>query len=484
MNVASFDISGLPPIDGSDARVALRLAGRNAKPTRLIEAFVIFELFCQVALLSSFFGQARFLFRFATFASNLALLAFLSKNRCRYHPASKAAGWVMVIMCAEVLNPQGNTKMAALAQIALYLAVLGPLFWVPRLRIDLKTVRNVILILWIFHTVSSSVGILQVYDPGRFQFHISSVFSQGSLQGLMYKNGSGLLVLRPSGLSDVPGSAATSGFYATLLGLLVVINYRNFIVRGVAALSILVGTIVIYLSLVKAVLITVVISAAAFVSLLAWRNLKLLSGTRRARISVVVPAGVATIALLLGFSWATSMGGRPITKAVHGLTSKSPGSLYYGERGSQMETAINDYLPEYPLGAGLGRWGMMCYYFGDLSDPDNPTLWAEIQWPAWLFDGGIALLIAYPVAIFLAIWLALRLSLNCLSPELGSFAIFVFAYDIGILAMTFDYALFMSQDGIEFWLLNAMLFAAAVSLTRTPLQRESRGITAAGARYV
>jgi hypothetical protein len=482
MSAVSFDISGLPPIDGSDARVASRLAGRNAKPTRLIEAFVIFELFCQVALLSSLFGQARFFFRFATFASNLALLAFLSKHRCRYHPASKAAGWVMAIMCLEVLNPQGNAMMAALAQIALYLAVLGPLFWVPRVKVDLKTVRNVVLILWIFHTVSSGVGILQVYDPGRFQFHVSSVFSQGSLQGLMYKNGAGQLVLRPSGLSDVPGSAATSGLYATLLGLLLLISYRNFIVRGLAALSILVGTIVIYLSLVKAILLTVVISAAAFVSVLAWRNLKLLAGTRRARMGLVVPAGVATIALLLGFTWATSMGGRPISKAMHGLTSKSPGSVYYGERGGQMEYAINNYLPQYPLGAGLGRWGMMCYYFGD-PDSENTSFWVEIQWPGWLFDGGIPLLIAYPVAIFVAILFAFRLALNSRSPELGSFAIFVFAYDIGIFAMTFDYAYFMSQDGIQFWLLNAMLFAVAVGLTQTPSPREDRATAAILARY-
>ena len=76
----------------------------------------------------------------------------------------------------------------------------------------------------------------------------------------------------------------------------------------------------------------------------------------------------------------------------------------------------------------------------DPDDPENPPLWAEIQWPGWLFDGGVALLIAYPVAIFIAIWLALRLSLNSLSPELGKFRDFRLRLRHRYFAMTFDYA--------------------------------------------
>jgi hypothetical protein len=35
------------------------------------------------------------------------------------------------------------------------------------------------------------------------------------------------------------------------------------------------------------------------------------------------------------------------------------------------------------------------------------------------------------------------------------------AYNIGALAWTFTYPLFMSQNGLEFWILNAALFVAA-----------------------
>ena len=443
---------------------------RRVKAARLLEAFVVFEIFCQIALLWSVFGQFRFFFRFATFASSLALLALVpKKHACSYHPAAKAAKWVMVIMFLELLNPEGILNLAAPAQIALYLAVLGPLFWVARVKVELKTVRNVIFILWAFHTISSVIGILQVRYPGSFQFNVSSVFSHGTLSALMYRNGSGHLVFRPTGLSDIPGGAATSGLYAALLALLLMISYRQLVIRIAAAFGMFAGLIVIYLSMVKAVLVTLVISVPAFLFVVAWRNSKLLYHARY-RMSLIVPAAVAVIALVVGFSWGLDIGGRPVAKAVSGLTAKSPGTIYYGERGGQMEFAINKYLPEYPLGAGVGRWGMMCYYFGDLDDTETPPLWAEIQWPGWLFDGGIALLIAYPVAILIAIWLALRLSLNCLSPELGSFAIFVFAYDIGCFALTFDCAFFMGQDGIMFWLLNAMLFAAAVGLARARQQ--------------
>ena len=43
------------------------------------------------------------------------------------------------------------------------------------------------------------------------------------------------------------------------------------------------------------------------------------------------------------------------------------------------------------LGAGLGRWGMMRYYFGNPWSRHSAALWAELQFPAWILDGGIIL---------------------------------------------------------------------------------------------
>ena len=201
--MGSVDIASSPQTVSSRMRPTSRVAHRDVGPRRLLEVFVIFELLCQLALLWSVLGEFRFFFRLATFASNLALMVILPKRDCRYHPAAKAAQWIIAIMCLELLNPQSNAKVAGIAEILLYLAILGPLFWVPRVGIDLKAVRNVMLILWIFYTISSGIGILQVYYPGSFRFNVSSIYSHGSLQGLMYVNGQGHLVYRPSGLSDV-----------------------------------------------------------------------------------------------------------------------------------------------------------------------------------------------------------------------------------------------------------------------------------------
>ena len=43
---------------------------------------------------------------------------------------------------------------------------------------------------------------------------------------------------------------------------------------------------------------------------------------------------------------------------------------------------------------------------------------------------------------------------------LGLMGAMVFAYDVGALAMTFNYPLFIGQSGLEFWIINACLFAA------------------------
>jgi len=45
--------------------------------------------------------------------------------------------------------------------------------------------------------------------------------------------------------------------------------------------------------------------------------------------------------------------------------------------------------------------------------------------------------------------------------SLALWAAVVFAFNIGCVAVTFNYPLFMGQTGLDFWLLNAALLAAA-----------------------
>ena len=69
---------------------------------------------------------------------------------------------------------------------------------------------------------------------------------------------------------------------------------------------------------------------------------------------------------------------------------------------------------------------------------------------------------------FLAAW---RISQSPGRDALPVWAAVILAYDIGALAVTFNYALFISQGGMEFWLLNAVIFTAAAYQQRAGSNR-------------
>ena len=73
--------------------------------------------------------------------------------------------------------------------------------------------------------------------------------------------------------------------------------------------------------------------------------------------------------------------------------------------------AFDTLLVEHPLGAGLGRWGMMRIYFGNEKNVDSPAIWSEVQFSAWVLDGGIVLLCLYLSALVVAIQRLVRASL-------------------------------------------------------------------------
>jgi hypothetical protein len=124
-------------------------------------------------------------------------------------------------------------------------------------------------------------------------------------------------------------------------------------------------------------------------------------------------------------------------------------------------------LPKYPWGAGLGRWGMMNAYFGKNGNPLTDQIWVEIQWTGWLLDGGIPLIFAYTSALVFAIYLTLKISFDRQRrDELSFWGAVIFSYNIGIIMITFNYPVFISQMGMEFWLLNAALFVAANQISK------------------
>lgn len=426
-----------------------------------VQRFVVFLLLCQLALLSPDIGGVRMFVRAAAFGASLALLMLL-RGRGARHPSSTPALLTLLVVGIAVFHPDTTNLVAGGAQAALYAAVMAPLFWVPRLRVDVKTLVQVAVILWAFHTLSAFVGVLQVYFPGQFQPALSSIIAskgKGYLESLKITTVSGIRVFRPMGLTDVPGGASISGLYAVLFGTGFFLTQRPLWIRAAAAGSMALGMMILYLSQVRAVLVMTGIALVVVSAILVWR--------RDAGRLVTLAVAVVTVAVG-GYAAAMSLAGPAVSRRVASLMRDRPGAVYYSERGRFFEDALTRQLPEAPFGAGLGHWGMMASYFGgeqqQLPGIAPKSYWVEIQWAGWIVDGGVLLMLFYPLALVSALWMAWKVARSpppAGAPDLPFWGAVVLAHGIGAFALTFSYPIFLSQAGMEFWLLNAALFAAA-----------------------
>ncbi|HEX6042099.1 MAG TPA: hypothetical protein VFZ20_28900, partial [Longimicrobium sp.] len=218
--------------------------------------------------------------------------------------------------------------------------------------------------------------------------------------------------------------------------------------------SIGLGVAALYLSQVRALVVMTGISLVAIAGILVWR--------RDVRRFSTLVGGVAMM-ILLGYVAATSMAGPDVSQRMSTLVRASPSQVYYQNRGRFLEDAIFKTLPRAPFGEGLGHWGMTATYFG--GNRPGKNVWVEIQWAGWIVDGGAPLLLTYLLTLVLTLWAAWRIArARPPSPEahdLPFWGAIVLAYSIGATALTFSYPIFLSQSGMEFWLLNATLFAAA-----------------------
>ena len=422
-----------------------------------VPAFIVFQLLCQLTLVLGDIGGARVLVRMAAFGASLALLVVL-RGRGSAHPAGGPAVLALAVLGICVFHPETRSLTGGVAQVGLYAAVLAPLFWVPRLTsIDMAMLRRAVVILWGFHVLSAGLGVLQVYRPGTFQPPVSAVVEskgKGYVESLKITTASGERVFRPMGLTDVPGGAGISGLYAVLLGVGFFLTRRTPGMMAAALGSIGVGVACLYLSQVRALVVMTGISLVAVGAILVWRR-----DVRRLSTLVL---GVALM-MVIGYTAATRMAGPEVSQRMGTLVRARPSQVYYENRGRFLEDAIFKTLPQAPFGEGLGHWGMTASYFSGGGVSKN--IWVEIMWAGWIVDGGAPLLFIYLLAIGVTLWAAWRIArARPPSPEahdLPFWAAIVFAYSVGATALTFSYPIFLSQSGMEFWLLNATLFAAA-----------------------
>jgi len=161
------------------------------------------------------------------------------------------------------------------------------------------------------------------------------------------------------------------------------------------------------------------------------------------------------------FSLALFLGGGGIRDRFATLWSRNPAAVYYASRGSQLENGFTQLLAEHPFGAGLARYGMMRHYFGNQSNLDSTQIWAEVQFPAWILDGGFVLTFFYTVGMIVSLVEALRIVSRGRSEELRSIAALVLAVNAGTAALTLSFTPFITQVGLQYWLLCGALHGAA-----------------------
>ena len=423
-----------------------------ARPTPInwVQWFITFQIACQLILLTNITtGPLRGLVRVVAFSISLLFLIVL-RGGSRSHPATKPALFVIAIVGLSFLNSGTDGIVSGLAQIAMYVAILAPLFWVSRMALDARMLRAVLLTLWSFYSLSAFVGILQIYYPGKFQPNLSAQIAakgKGYVKSLSFKLPSGQRAFRPMGLTDMPGGAGSAGFYAVLLGLGFLLTERRFLYRCMFIGSTFLGMTSIYLSQVRSILVMLACCVIVLFFTLV---------IRRSTEKLAILAPIVISVALVSFGWAVAMGGGKIEQRFQSLTKDSLANTYYQNRGAFLAYTVKTLLPKYPLGAGLGRWGMINTYFGDHAK----SIWVEIQWTGWLLDGGVPLILAYVITLAVAFITAWKIALSR-QVEIGLWGAVVVAFNIGVLAQTFDAPVFIGQLGMEFWTLNATLFAAS-----------------------
>lgn len=416
---------------------------------------VVLQIACQLGLLLIDDQRFRLPLRVATFAISLTLL-WRVRPESRRHPATWLATLAVLVLCFGIFNPQTVGVVPALASIMLQLSILAPLWWAVGGGADFKAFRAVLLTLWVFQSASALLGVLQLQFPGRFDFQVSAVLLErgdATLEGMRFTLPTGERVFRPMGLTDVPGGAAAAGMISFVIAMGLVVTARNPWLLAAAGLSMINALFCILTSHVRSTLVVCGVCLVMLLGVLLFRG-----GQKLLRVALV--AGCVGIVATV---WAFRVGGDEVVFRVWTLFEDDPTSVYMRNRGAFLLFAIFEYAPQYPFGAGLGRWGMINTYFARFGDNQIPPLWAEIQWEAWILDGGVPLALVYGAAIAVATWYSFRMALDSKIGSLADWSAVVFGYNMAAIAVTFNYPLFISQGGMDFWLINALLFGAVQS---------------------
>ena len=425
------------------------------------------QLFLAIQFL---WGMALFLpgaqgFRFAVralpYVSALAFLVMFELNRSKRGPLPTGAGWLLAALLLLVLNLFHPTSQpyAGIAQCIFQLSIAAPIFWMHKAVRSPRQLEKLLALVLVMNFVSAGLGVLQVYYPDRFMPpQLNYQLGDNMLEALSYVGADGRIIVRPPGLSDTPGGAALAGGLTALLGLGFALHTRKLWQTTAVTVMSGVGLAAVYLTQVRSVLL-MTIGAIALIGVLALRQGRVM----RASLGLAI-AG----ALVVGsFMWASSVGGASVESRFLNIRDQGAMATFRANRGDFLSSTLGELLDKYPLGAGVGRWGMMHQYFGDPFMPGAESIWVEIQPTGWLLDGGVPMWILYGGAIVLSLISVLGFAFSP-NPAVAELAPIVFAIQLFIAGMSLSGPSFNTQIGIIFWAVGAALFGAARGAAAEP----------------
>ena len=420
-----------------------------------LEAFVLIQVMWGLLLFLPGSQAYRTYIRAFPYVSSLLALVICVRS-IGADSAGPGARWVLsslLLMVFMLMHP-GTWLMSGVAQIVFQLALAAPIFWSVRVWLTAERLERLIFLVFAAHFFSAGLGLLQVYYPDTFlppEFSsLGMKLNPEFVHELSYLGTDDRLIIRPPGLSDMPGGAAISGVIAALLAFgFATRSNISFVNRAYYLGAVLVAITVVYLTQVRSVLLMLVICmlAIAFVSL---RQGRAVQGGWRATLATGLVVG--------SFVWAVTLGGDVVSDRFKDMVSSGVVETYQTNRGFFLEYTIRELTYEFPLGAGLGRWGMMSVYFGESNWQYEP-LHAEIQPTGWLYDGGVFMWFLYGGAILAAMRSTYRVAIDREHP-LHELAGMAFSVQFLIAGLCFTGPAFNTQLAILFWLMTAITYAA------------------------
>jgi hypothetical protein len=379
-------------------------------------------------------------------------------RRATGEPTSASARWLVACFALLTLNLLQSTThlVAGVGQIVFQICIAAPAFWMARAVRDEVRLETLVWVFFASSFVGSTMGILQVYFPDLFlppEFsQLAQTLNPDIVSSLTYVGADGRPIIRPPGLSDLPGGASVAGMMSVILGLtLAAQRQRTWFVNAVCFAGGAIGMTVLFLTHVRALSLLAVASVGV-AALLRFRQGRAAEGAFGI---------VAGIGLLSGaYLWAVSVGGEAVAERFLGLVDGGVLRTFDESRGSFLRYTLAELLYEFPLGAGLGRWGMMQVLFADSTMWLAPPIHVEVQPTGWLLDGGLPLLVLYAGALASALQFSYRLAVNASSARVQDVATVLLCAQLAIVALCLTGAVFNTQLGIQFWAVTGALFGA------------------------